>query len=135
MDMEIFDRLKDYITIYGDGKVNINTASKEVLLSLGLDKILVDKILFFRKGEDDIQFTQDDNVFEAVFEIVPKLSQFSSLSVSEVGQLTAVRDRYLATDSSNFMAKSLAELDTDDGVTEVIAIIDDNGKILYWREF
>ena len=31
---EVFDRLADQITIYGDGKININTASREVITGL-----------------------------------------------------------------------------------------------------
>ncbi len=34
IDRKTFNTLKDYLTIYGSGKVNVNSASKEVLLSL-----------------------------------------------------------------------------------------------------
>lgn len=40
---------KDLITIYGAGKVNINTASKAVLMALGLDEETADAILRFRR--------------------------------------------------------------------------------------
>ena len=36
MNKEMYDKLINYVTIYGDGAVNINTASKEVLEALGL---------------------------------------------------------------------------------------------------
>src|SRR5208283_2662064 len=87
MDENSFNRVKDYITIYGDGKVNINTASKPVLLALGLDDDLVDKILSYRYGEDGILDTADDNIFDTPSNIIPKLSQFVSLSDDEVTQL------------------------------------------------
>ena len=45
MNKEIYDKLINFVTIYGDGAVNINTASKEVLEALGLADSLVDKIL------------------------------------------------------------------------------------------
>ncbi|MBN2033368.1 MAG: type II secretion system minor pseudopilin GspK [Deltaproteobacteria bacterium] len=47
-------RLLDYITIYSDGKVNINTAPKEVLqcLSESMDAAMADAIIEFRKDED-----------------------------------------------------------------------------------
>ncbi len=135
MNMETFGRLKNYITTYGSGKININTASKEVLLSLGLNKVLVDKILFFRRGKDNMSFTQDDKIFKTTSEIAPKLSQFSPLSDSEVAQLSGIIDRYFTTDSTRFMIKSLARLDTSDDVTEIMAVTDRSGKVVYWREF
>lgn len=134
MDMGTFDRLKSYITIYGSGKVNINTASREVLLSLGLNRLLADKILFFLHGEDRIPYTQDDNVFETVAEILPKVSQSSPLSDSEAALFSGIIDRYLTTDSTAFTANILAKLDTG-AETEITVVIDRSGNVLYWREF
>ncbi len=36
MNKQMYDKLINFVTIYGDGAVNINTASKEVLEALGL---------------------------------------------------------------------------------------------------
>jgi DNA uptake protein ComE-like DNA-binding protein len=46
---DIFSLFKDSITVYGTGKVNINTASKAVLIALGLDGEEADLILRFRR--------------------------------------------------------------------------------------
>ncbi len=134
MTKEVFDKIKDYITIYGNGKINANTASKEVLLSLGLNEYIVDRILAFRRGEDGIVSTSDDNVFDTPSDIVPKLSRYSHLSDSEVAQLDAVRDRYLGTSSNNFMARSIARLGNRKDTAETIAVINRYGNILYWQE-
>ncbi|MFH1282001.1 MAG: hypothetical protein ABIH91_04740, partial [Candidatus Omnitrophota bacterium] len=40
---------KDLITVYGAGKVNINTVSKTVLMALGLDEEAANAILHFRR--------------------------------------------------------------------------------------
>lgn len=47
-------RLLDFLTIYSDGKVNINTAPKEVLESLSdkLDEAVAEAIIEYRKEED-----------------------------------------------------------------------------------
>jgi len=47
-------RLLDFLTIYSDGKVNINTAPKEVLQSLSdnLDDAVAEAIIEYRKEED-----------------------------------------------------------------------------------
>ena len=57
-------RLLDYLTIYSDGKVNINTAPKEVLQSLGesMDAALAEAIVEFRKGEDFMSIDDLKNV-------------------------------------------------------------------------
>lgn len=134
MMQSIFQNLKDYITIYGSGKVNINTASNSVLLALGLDDDIVDKILLFRAGEDGIAGTIDDNVFDAPSSIVPKLSQSYHLSDSEVAQLSVVVDQYLVTNSNNFMVKAIAKLNNSKNTARLICVVNRSGKVLYWQE-
>ncbi|MBU1061312.1 MAG: general secretion pathway protein GspK [Candidatus Omnitrophica bacterium] len=134
MSVEFLNKLRDYITIYGDGKININTASKDVFLALGLDRFLAEKILLFRKGEDGVITTPDDNIFEQPSNIVSDLSQYSHLSEFEVAELNRVVDRYLGTKSDHFMVKSVAKLNNKRNTTEVICVINRNGKILYWHE-
>jgi type II secretory pathway component PulK len=142
MTRDIFDRIKDFITIYGDGKVNINTASFEVLISLGLHKSIVDKILSFRNGEDFLEATADDNVFEETANIVSQLSQFYSLSAAEVANLSnLVSAEKLDTKSTHFMIKSTGVIDNKKASLQIVCIFersvddsDETGKIRYWRE-
>jgi hypothetical protein len=49
MTQENFLLFKDLVTIYGAGKININTASKPVLLALGLDAEMADQIVRLQK--------------------------------------------------------------------------------------
>ena len=51
MDKEKFEQFKDLITVYGDGKVNINTASEGVLKALGLEEELVGIIVRYRRNQ------------------------------------------------------------------------------------
>ena len=46
---EIFLQFKDLVTVYGLGKVNINTVSKPVLVALGLDAEVADLLIRFRR--------------------------------------------------------------------------------------
>ncbi|MBN2830807.1 MAG: helix-hairpin-helix domain-containing protein [Candidatus Omnitrophica bacterium] len=48
MNKESFLLFKDLVTVYGAGRININTVSKGVLLALGLDNDLADAIIRFR---------------------------------------------------------------------------------------
>ncbi len=133
MDRDIFEKLKNYITIYGNGRVNINTASKITLLALGINEDIVDKILSFRKGQDGISATPDDNIFDTAANIIPKLSQFCQLGDSEIAQLSVVVEQNLSTNSDNFMVRTIAKLD-DRNTARINCVINRSGKVLYWQE-
>ncbi|MCQ9205510.1 MAG: general secretion pathway protein GspK [Omnitrophica bacterium] len=135
MSKEIFEKLRGYITIYGDGKVNINTASPEVLFALGLNEEVVNKILSFRYGLDGIEATDDDNIFYDSMRIVSKLSQSFSMSSLQIAQLDVVSDQNLGVDSYHFTAKIKGELINKKAKTEVNCVITREGDILYWQEF
>ena len=67
IDKDTFKRLSNYLTVYGSGKVNVNSASKELLLALSeqMDETAVDSIIENRpiKRLEDIKnlpgFTQE----------------------------------------------------------------------------
>ncbi|MFH0838762.1 MAG: hypothetical protein V1893_01065 [Candidatus Omnitrophota bacterium] len=134
MNSGIFNKIKDYITIYGDGQININTASRPVLLALGLGKEVADKIIAFRSGIDGAEGTGDDNIFDLSPHIIPKLTQSCRLSDAQLVQLRTVVDQDIVTKSNNFMIRSIAILDGRKASSVVLCVIDREGKILYWRE-
>lgn len=135
MDANSMEKLKDYLTVFGDGKININTASKAVLLAVGMSTYLVDKVMSYRFGKDGAMGTGDDNAFDLYSNIVPHLSQFVSLSDSEVADLTRIADQFLKVQSENFMARAAAHLNNRRNTTEFVAVFNRSGDILYWHEF
>ena len=80
-------RLLDYLTIYSDGKINVNTAPKEVIESLGenMDAALAEAIVEYRKEErfesiDDLRKVpgMEDEVLAEISEwITVESSSFS----------------------------------------------------------
>lgn len=59
-------RVRDLCTTLGDGMVNINTASSDVLAALpGMDPDTAQRVIEFRKGVDGVEGTEDDFVFAA----------------------------------------------------------------------
>ena len=139
MTAKIFDHVKPYITIFGQGAVNINTASSDVLTVMGLDESLVEKIILFRSGPDLQEATLDDNIFTSPSSIVANLSQFSSLSPGEVAELSnLVSSGIITTLSKNFMIRSIAKLDNRKEISFKIVCIFEReelkGKVKYWRE-
>ena len=134
IDKDIYEKIKNYITIYGSGRINVNTASKIILLALGINADTADAIISFRLGEDGIIGTADDNVFDTPANIAPKLSQFSHLSDSAIAGLSIIAGQYLVTNSHNFMARCISQLNGRKKTAEVISVINRSGKILYWQE-
>ena len=126
-----FEKIKDYITVYGNGRVNINTASGAVLLALGLNQETVEKILEFRRGQDKIEGTQDDFLISSPDQI----KQVGGLNAVEAAKLEAAIDNYLTASSDTFMIKGIATLGNKKRTAEVVCVADREGQILYWKEF
>jgi hypothetical protein len=61
------------ITVYGDGGVNINTAEKSTLLSLGFSGDFVKSLAEFIAGDDRAACTEDDNFFSSISEVALKI--------------------------------------------------------------
>ncbi len=132
MNEEIFEKVSSLITLYGEGKININTASSTALLSLGLNPGTVDKILIFRQGKDGLEATEDDNIFDTAEQIVPRLLGVVTLTGGEIAQLSALSQNLLTAQSGYFMIDSRA--DSSGKEAKVLCVVDTEGKILYWRE-
>jgi type II secretory pathway component PulK len=135
MSPGLLDKIKDYVTIYGDGIVNANTASRAVLIAAGLTPDMANKIIKFRYGPDGKIGTQDDGVFIAQASIVPILSQLYNMSVSEIDTLTAIVQQRFGVQSSNFIVHSAASFKNSKKVLNVISVVDSSSKVLYWREY
>lgn len=134
MDEVIFDRLKEYLTVFGSGKINVNTAPKEVLLATGLSHALVDDILEIRMGHDMIIGTDDDGFFDSTSGIVTGLSRFTNLSEADRLALAAASEQFLTVSSSAFTVYSTATSKNGMKRSETVAVVNRNGKVLCWKE-
>ena len=74
VDLQVLNMIKPYITVFGSGKVNINSASEPVLSALvGPDFYnLASKIMDYRRGEDDLIGTSDDAWFSYGFTVTDR---------------------------------------------------------------
>ncbi|MFH1798459.1 MAG: helix-hairpin-helix domain-containing protein [Candidatus Omnitrophota bacterium] len=86
----VFDQIKDWITVYGQGTVNINTCAEETLSFLGVEKAMIETIMTFRLGEDNVLYTEDDGVFEFSGEILNKLKEKFNLTLREEQDLISL---------------------------------------------
>lgn len=133
MTPEIFEKVEPFVTVYGVGVVNINTAPREVLIGLGMDEVLADKIMLFRTGADREQGTKDDNVFNQAGDWGAELGKRVELTPNEINFLnqTVATGRF-GVNSHNFRIRSLAAIPRKQQALEIDAIANIAGKILSW---
>jgi helix-hairpin-helix protein len=108
MTHEVFQALQPFVTVYSDGKVNLNTAPREVLPALGMSEGLVTKVLLFRWGFDGIRGTRDDQSFMTLASAGQDLNAFVPLTPLEAAELgNLITQNRLKVASSFFRIHSL----------------------------
>ncbi len=129
---EVFNSIKDYVTIYGD-RVNINTASDKVLTALGLDAATAAQIIRYRNGPDGIQGTKDDSCLTDA-----DIAHIDNVLLRPASANEAVIISGLKTKSSFFRVESTGVVDKTKVAKKITAIIQkDQGKSILksYREY
>jgi len=127
---ENYKEFKDFVTVYGEGKVNVNIASDEVLKALGMSDGLISQINEFLLGPDGKAGTKDDETFKSAAEILIALKWISTeektliLNLTASGTLTAESKVYSLRVNTEIFGRIGPEYD----------IITDGRKILRWIE-
>lgn len=107
--------LADFFTVYGDGKVNLNTADTEVLAALpGISRQAAEDIVGYRAGQDRQAFTPDDRFFHTFEDL--KLVEGLSDQTRELLQ------QYCCLKSQDFRIVSSARVREGGPVTQLVAI-------------
>jgi len=137
MNDRVYNRLINYVTIYSNGRVNVNTASAPVLFALGLEEKTVGKILFIRRGPDGMESTADDVIFPDN-NIKGLMNQFFILEPEEVEVIDDLLARALigaGLESPYYGIRSRARFSFSEETKEIRCVFNlNNGKIVYWRE-
>lgn len=142
MIKEKFLLFKDLVTIYGTGKVNINTANKAVLIALGLDEELTDVILRFRKEHKiertEAQIAEDPEKeieygFSTTAKILDDLRSFVSLSLRQEQDFIALLS-VLDVKSEYLRFNAIPVSGGIEGLHYSIIIHPPTKKILSWKE-
>ena len=136
MTGENFEQFKDLITVYGDGKININSAPEEILSVLGLGPNLIAAIVTYREqnpGEDGQVDTADDGAFVSPGSILPELRKTTMLSVEEEEQLLSVMG--ILTVKSDYPTVNIStQVNFKPGNNYSALIYPKERKILSWQE-
>lgn len=135
VDENIFNKIKNYITIYGTGLVNINTAQRPILIALGLSGDTADLLISHRNGKDGLAGTDDDVVFMRAGALTADLSAAHHLSDAELSELSGLVARGMIDVQSDYFSVSVtARMRRGKGSHYASAVINSNGGILYWSE-
>lgn len=127
---ELFSIISDYFTVYGRGKVNINTAGNEILKSIIINDNLTGEIIMFRNGADGKPGTDDDGIFQNAGQIADWLSKERELTAEKKQQIIDSLD----VRSEYFRGRSLGRLAGKQGETIIDFVVDCNKRFWYWRE-
>jgi len=143
MTPEAYQTLRPFITVYTDGKVNLNSAPREVLTAFNMGEDLVNKLLRFRKGLDNVRGTEDDQSFASLGGVVQQLNAFvEPLTPKEAAQLTSlISQNRLKVSSSVFRIHSKGAVGDGKIVRSVEGVVE-QGKgpsspftLLSWHEY
>ena len=137
VDAATFERLSPYLTTYGDGRVNINTVSRAVLIALGMDGELADKVLSLRRGKDGIEATADDHIFQRTYDIAGEIKEFAGLTNAQVATIDRLNQPgKFDTNSRHYSISAKGKLNNAANSSKTIHCVFNaqGSKIEYWRE-
>jgi general secretion pathway protein K len=135
MTGNVFERIKKYITIYGSGKININTAPPVVLAASGLSQELADKLVALRSGKDGISGSEDDISFNSPQEMSSRMS--AEPGITEAQQLmlnAAVEQNVYSCRSTYFSGRLSAWLKKNRPALEAECVFERDGTLVAYRE-
>lgn len=136
IDREMFDVLVNYLTVYGDGLVNINTVSKPVLMALGLDDAIADKLLKVRRGIDGSDNTIDDHIFYRTYDIAAEVASVVKLETEEARAIDQLNLKgSLTTNSYYYTIQSNAFSERSNDRKSVVCVLNSKeNSFIYWNE-
>ncbi|MDD5465943.1 MAG: type II secretion system protein GspK [Candidatus Omnitrophica bacterium] len=138
---EIYEKIKDLITVYGDGRVNINTASEEILgilINSCIDECINNGAITVRPDSQNlvnlISTIRKDTPFEnsGALSSVSVPNNLSSEEKNVLNKLTEI----ITFKSNNFRINSTGEI-TGKTISKTITCVFSRSpvnKIIYWHE-
>lgn len=136
MTPQIFEAVRDSVTVYGNGFLNINSADKQALLSIGLHPSLVEKIIAIRKGMVDKNGKSWDHfLFTNMQTLLSDILSFYNLSDYEKMSLVqAVGLNRLGLEADCYRLEVKAKILRKDITSTVACIFSPREGTRYWFE-
>ncbi len=132
MTTNIFEAIKPYVTVYGEGAVNLNTATQPVYLALGFDAKTAEDIARYLKGDDGLRGTGDDRFFSSLATVAEDMDKKAGTPLD--GTQKSILDGLISggsvgLNSAFFSAHITATLDKNKVSVVLDAVIDRKGKV------
>ena len=130
---ELYRRVAPHLTVYGSGRLNVNTADDHALDALGLSALGVAGVVAFRAGEDGQEGTGDDRRLVSLAGLQSELAAF--VPVEDLARLDQrSRDQVLGVGSTDF--RMVIEADTGRAISRVTAmcVMGRDGVVKLWTE-
>lgn len=122
--------LRDLLTVWGDGKVNINTAEEQILLTIpGLREEIIESIIERRVGPDG----DDGTEYDEPFETMESLKEIHNMSSAEYKRLRS----HCSVASSHFTIEAQASSKGSNLTKRITTVVKREGnsfKNLMWKE-
>lgn len=131
---DTYARLQPYLTVYGSGRINVNTASRYLLLAAGLPERVVAAMLEYRGGKDGIAGTADDGVFASISDIGPVVSQSAGLTLEQLSQTNDILTGRCGVSSSAFYVNSRGFTGRGGEYSQIECVVDNQGTIVYYHQ-
>ena len=138
MEPEVFVKVRDHLTVYGDGKININTASAEVLEAMGISKVLSGRIINFRKGDTSRGENPENRVFRVPGDLRGVLEEKGEGQIREEDMVEVdnlLLSGIVGTEAEVFSFLCTGKLDRGGPEGRLLCAFDRTGKLLYWGYF
>ena len=133
MTPQLWAAVAPLLTVYGSGKLNMNTADGDVLGALGFSAEGIRAIRTYRVGEDGQEGTADDASFASANAVVSDLE--TSLPSQDLGLLsTLLRAGFLGVRSEAFRVTITATVPGSKSPVRVSCVMNRSGRIDAWRE-
>lgn len=136
MTPAIFERIRPYVTVYGSGRVNLNTARRPVLAALGFSALGVETIAAHRAGDDKQDGTSDDRFFTSASSVAGDVSSGGATPLDD-SQVVVLEGLLMAdqvgVSSTAFSARSIGTLEKTGASVEAEAVFTRKGQVLYHR--
>lgn len=126
-------RLAPMLTVFGSGRLNLNTAPREALRALGLSHEGVAGLLAYRAGEDSEDLTDDDRQIPSLQSLSAELEPW--VPAEDLARLQHLSDEQaIGVGSSTFRLSIEARGEDPAHGVRVHCVIDRAGTILAWAE-
>ena len=130
---DVYERVRPYVTVYGSGRLNLNTASTPVLQALGLSAEGIEGFTQYRAGEDNTEGTDDDRLLTSVGAFASDLNTF--MPTKDIGRISALAaQNVFGVKSTAFRAEISATLPKSASAVHALCVIDRDGRVRLWSE-